>query len=118
MRGVTCWLGGVKGEEAVVVKESSGSHSRHATCSHPRLPAPTLPGSPPRFPALPPPHPNCSQGGLAPDLAVELANGSMAVVVEATPEYVRLDANSMMSGKTLLFELEVLGIDRPPAGPA
>lgn len=52
-------------------------------------------------------------GGLAKDLAVELANGSMAVVVEATPEYVKLDANNMMSGKKLMFELEVLGIERP-----
>jgi FKBP-type peptidyl-prolyl cis-trans isomerase 2 len=55
----------------------------------------------------------CSLGGLAKDLAVELANGSMAVVVEATPEYVKLDANNMMSGKKLMFELEVLGIERP-----
>uniref|UniRef100_A0A383V445 peptidylprolyl isomerase n=1 Tax=Tetradesmus obliquus TaxID=3088 RepID=A0A383V445_TETOB len=50
-------------------------------------------------------------GGLAEGLAVELANGSMAVVVEAGPEAVKLDANSMMAGKTLLFTLEVLGID-------
>lgn len=55
----------------------------------------------------------CSLGGLAKDLAVELANGSMAVVVEATPEYVKLDANSLMSGKKLVFELEVLSIERP-----
>lgn len=51
-------------------------------------------------------------GGLAKDLAVELANGTMAVVVESTPEYVKLDANNMMSGKKLLFELEVLRIER------
>lgn len=56
-----------------------------------------------------------SLGGLHKDLAVELANGSMAVVVEATPEYVKLDANNLMSGKKLLFELEVLGIERPEA---
>lgn len=42
---------------------------------------------------------------------MELANGSMAVVVEITPEHVRLDANNMMAGKTLLFELEVLKIE-------
>lgn len=54
----------------------------------------------------------CSMGGLHEGLAVELANNSMAVVVEATPEYVKLDANNMMSGKTLLFELEVLSINR------
>jgi FKBP-type peptidyl-prolyl cis-trans isomerase 2 len=53
-----------------------------------------------------------SLGGLTKDLAVELANGSMAVVVEVAPEYVRLDANSMVAGKKLLFELEVLGIER------
>jgi len=55
----------------------------------------------------------CSLGGLQEGLAVELANSSMAVVVEATPEYVKLDANNMMSGKTLAFMLEVLTIDRP-----
>jgi FKBP-type peptidyl-prolyl cis-trans isomerase 2 len=55
----------------------------------------------------------CSQGGLQEGLAVELANNKMAVVVEATPEYVKLDANNMMSGKTLTFALEVLSIDRP-----
>jgi hypothetical protein len=55
----------------------------------------------------------CSMGGLAKDLAVELANGTMAVVVEVTPEAVKLDANNMMSGKKLIFELEVLGIERP-----
>lgn len=57
----------------------------------------------------------CSLGGLQKDLAVELANGTMAVVVEVTPEHVKLDANNMMSGKKLLFELEVLSIDRPAA---
>ena len=31
-------------------------------------------------------------GGLAKDLAVELADGTMAVVVEVTPEAVKLDA--------------------------
>ncbi|KAF6265583.1 hypothetical protein COO60DRAFT_863334 [Scenedesmus sp. NREL 46B-D3] len=50
-------------------------------------------------------------GGLHEGLAVELANGSMAVVVEAGPEQVKLDANNMMAGKTLLFTLEVLSID-------
>jgi FKBP-type peptidyl-prolyl cis-trans isomerase 2 len=35
----------------------------------------------------------------------------MAVVVEAGPEVVKLDANNMMAGKTLTFTLEVLGID-------
>jgi FKBP-type peptidyl-prolyl cis-trans isomerase 2 len=52
-----------------------------------------------------------SLGGLHEGLAVELANGSMAVVVEAGPEQVKLDANNMMAGKTLLFTLEVLSID-------
>lgn len=54
-----------------------------------------------------------SQGGLQEGLAVELANATMAVVIEATPEFVKLDANNPMSGKTLLFELEVLAIERP-----
>lgn len=66
---------------------------------------------PARPPALLPSHAR-SLGGLRKDLAVELSNGNMAVVVEVTPEHVQLDANNMMSGKTLNFELEVVSIDR------
>lgn len=82
------------------------SHS--APCSAATLPCLPLPSPSPQ-PTLQ----TRSVGGLAKDLAIELANGTMAVVVETTPEYVRLDANNMMSGKKLLFELEVLGIERP-----
>eukprot|EP00878_Enallax_costatus_P004615 GHUV01004860.1.p1 GENE.GHUV01004860.1~~GHUV01004860.1.p1 ORF type:complete len:237 (+),score=50.87 GHUV01004860.1:272-982(+) len=52
-----------------------------------------------------------NHGGLAEGLTVELANRSMATVVEVTPEHVKLDTNNMMAGKTLLFELEVLKIE-------
>ncbi len=48
-------------------------------------------------------------------MIVELANGSLAVVVEVADDVVKLDANNMMAGKTLVFELEVLGIAKPPA---
>lgn len=43
---------------------------------------------------------------------MELANSRMAVVVEANDDHVQLDANSMMAGKQLLFQLEVLDIQR------
>ncbi len=44
---------------------------------------------------------------------VELSNGGMAVVISVTDEEVVLDANSMMAGKTLRFELELVDLDRP-----
>jgi len=43
---------------------------------------------------------------------IELANGSTAVVLEVTDEVVKLDANNLGAGKTLLFELEVVDIQR------
>ncbi len=53
----------------------------------------------------------CSVGGLAPSLVVELANGSRAVVLDITPDVVKLDANSMLAGKKLVFEIELAGIE-------
>lgn len=53
-----------------------------------------------------------NQGGLKPSMLVELANGGMAVVLELTDEHVVLDANNMMAGKTLQFDLEVVSIER------
>lgn len=53
----------------------------------------------------------CSVGGLAPSLVVELANGSRAVVLDVTPDVVKLDANSMLAGKKLVFEIELAGIE-------
>ena len=44
-------------------------------------------------------------------MVVELVNGGMALVVEITNKDVKLDANNMMAGKNLMFELEVLGIE-------
>eukprot|EP00889_Picochlorum_renovo_P003315 jgi/Picre1/30345/NNA_005709.t1 len=49
-----------------------------------------------------------SQGGVHEGLIAELSNGGLALVVECTDEVVTLDANSMMAGKTLLFEIELL----------
>ena len=59
--------------------------------------------------------PLCSQGGVVEGQLVELSNGGMAVVVSATAEEVVLDANSMMAGKTLRFELELVELERPEA---
>lgn len=55
-----------------------------------------------------------SQGGLAKGLVVELANNAMAVVVAIDDKGVKLDANNMMAGKKLFFELEVMAITRAP----
>ena len=53
-----------------------------------------------------------NQGGVQEGLIAELSNGGLALVVECTDDVVTLDANSMMAGKTLLFELELLHIER------
>lgn len=54
-------------------------------------------------------------GGLAEGLVVELSNGQPAVVLKRTPEVVRLDANNMLAGKELVFELKLTGIERSAA---
>ena len=54
-----------------------------------------------------------NQGGVHEGLIAELSNGGLALVIECTEDLVTLDANSMMAGKTLLFELELLNIERP-----
>lgn len=56
------------------------------------------------------PH-RCRVGGLAPSLVVELANGSRAVVLDVNEQSVKLDANSMLAGKKLVFEIELMGIE-------
>lgn len=43
---------------------------------------------------------------------IELTNGSAAVVLEVGPDAIKLDANNVGAGKTLLFELEVVAIER------
>ena len=55
-----------------------------------------------------------NQGGCHEGLLAELSNGGMAVVVKVDEEagMVVLDANSMMAGKSLIFELELLDIAR------
>lgn len=45
-------------------------------------------------------------------MLVELSNGGMAMVVRLDEEGVLLDANSMLAGKTLSFELELISIER------
>ncbi|KAG2494977.1 hypothetical protein HYH03_006910 [Edaphochlamys debaryana] len=55
-----------------------------------------------------------NHGGLAAGLVVELANGGMAVILQATDQEVQLDANNMLAGKTFTIELELVGIDNGP----
>jgi FKBP-type peptidyl-prolyl cis-trans isomerase 2 len=52
----------------------------------------------------------CSVGGLAAGLVVELSNGANAVVIEMDDANVKLDANSMLAGKKMLIDLELVGI--------
>lgn len=49
------------------------------------------------------PH-DCSQGGLKEGMIVELANMSLASVLEITDTAVKLDANNMMAGGCFAFE--------------
>ena len=51
-----------------------------------------------------------NQGGLTEGLLVELANGNMAMILSIDEQGVRIDANNMLAGKKLFFELEVIGI--------
>lgn len=44
-------------------------------------------------------------------MLIELFNGQMAAVIHMDEETVGLDANSMMAGKIINFELEVVGIN-------
>ena len=41
---------------------------------------------------------------------LELSNGGKALILKVTDEAVTLDANNMLAGKRLLFELELLDI--------
>ena len=53
------------------------------------------------------------QGGVIEGQIVQLSNGGMALIVSADEEEVVLDANSMMAGKNLKFELELVELERP-----
>jgi hypothetical protein len=53
-----------------------------------------------------------SSGGVQVGQIVELSNGSMAVVVRCEEETVFLDANNVLAGKSLAFELELMGLER------
>ncbi len=44
-------------------------------------------------------------------MLVELANNSMALVLDVNEKGVKFDCNNMMAGKKLFFELEVLAIE-------
>jgi len=60
-----------------------------------------------------PPPSACSHGGLKQGLLVELSNGGMALVVKEDEEAVILDANNMLAGKALWFDLELAALERP-----
>ncbi len=53
-----------------------------------------------------------SQGGLKEGMLVELANSDTALVVALGEASVRLDANNMMAGKSRVFELELVALER------
>ncbi|KAL0032927.1 hypothetical protein WJX77_006944 [Trebouxia sp. C0004] len=55
-------------------------------------------------------------GGLKEGLVVELANGSNAMVLDVKDDVVQLDANNMMAGQILMFELELVSIDPRMSG--
>jgi hypothetical protein len=57
-----------------------------------------------------------NQGGVVEGQIVQLSNGGMALIVSADEEEVILDANSMMAGKNLKFELELVELERPGSG--
>lgn len=43
---------------------------------------------------------------------MELANGSLAVVVGMDEKSLKIDANNMLAGKQLTFELEVVSVEK------
>jgi FKBP-type peptidyl-prolyl cis-trans isomerase 2 len=45
-------------------------------------------------------------------MVVELVNGASALVVAMDDDSVKLDANSMLAGKKVVFELELVGLER------
>ncbi|MEW5301258.1 MAG: hypothetical protein WDW36_004128 [Sanguina aurantia] len=53
-----------------------------------------------------------NQGGLKDGMIIELANGGIAAVISMTGGVIKIDANNMLAGKTLTFELEVVKIEK------
>lgn len=53
-------------------------------------------------------------GGLKEGLVVELTNGSNAMILDVKDDVVQLDANNMMAGQILMFELELVSIEAHP----
>lgn len=58
----------------------------------------------------------CSQGGVHKGLLAELSNGALALVVECDDDAVTLDTNNMMAGKSLLFEIELVALEKQTLG--
>lgn len=51
--------------------------------------------------------------GVQPGNQVRAANGAVALVLNVTDEFVRIDANHPLAGLALTFEIELVSIDRP-----
>ena len=47
-------------------------------------------------------------------MIIELSNNSMAMVIDINEKEVKIDANNMLAGKKLFFELEILAIETAP----
>ena len=54
-----------------------------------------------------------SQGEVTVGDTVTLSSGQPAVILEVSPDTVKLDANHALAGEALTFEIEVLGVTRP-----
>ncbi|KAK9814319.1 hypothetical protein WJX72_004010 [[Myrmecia] bisecta] len=52
-----------------------------------------------------------SAGGLREGMLVELANGGMALICKLTDAEVVLDANNMLAGRTLTFDMRLVSIE-------
>ena len=64
------------------------------------------------MPCLAPCSPCHSSGGIQEGQIVELSNGGMALVVKSDEEIIVLDTNNVLAGKSLTFELELVGLER------
>jgi FKBP-type peptidyl-prolyl cis-trans isomerase 2 len=53
-----------------------------------------------------------NMGGLKEGLVVELSNGGMAVVIDLNDNELVLDANNMLAGKELTFDIELVSLEK------
>jgi peptide-methionine (S)-S-oxide reductase len=50
--------------------------------------------------------------GLEAGVAVQLSNGARAVVKDVSDETIKLDANHMLAGKALTFDVELVDVTK------